>query len=222
VQKFQKVTRQELPFQHYGYEYAETNQGFSITQKNFAEKLTHTKVPSRAEESKLLPEEVPEFRSILGALLWVTSTKLDVVSDVSLLQSRVTVAEVRDIKVANSVVDKVKAYSDVGLYYRFIESNHQRVVCVHDSSSASKGRHYAQEGILVMLADDHWRGHQIDHKYVCDEYTVAKYGGAMHVLHSHGAKAKRVSYSTSHSETLAMVNIFFNIGINQTFRNHVS
>jgi hypothetical protein len=41
-----------------------------------------------------------------------------------------------------------------------------------------------------MLADDHWRGHQIDHKYVCDEYTVAKYGGAMHVLHSHGAKAK--------------------------------
>ena len=28
----------------------------------------------------------------------------------------------------------------------------------------------------------------------------------MHVLHSHGAKAKRVSYSTSHAETLSMVN----------------
>ncbi len=28
----------------------------------------------------------------------------------------------------------------------------------------------------------------------------------MHVLHAHGGKAKRVSYSTSHAETLSMVN----------------
>lgn len=187
MQKFQKVTRQQLPFQHCGCEYAETNQGFSI---NFAEKLTHAKVPSRAEESKLLPDEVTEFRSVLGALLWVTSARLDVVSDVSLLQARVTVAEVRDIKLANSVVDKVKAYSDVGLHYRFFGSDHQRVVCVHDASSASKGRHYAQEGILVMLADDHWKGHQIDHEHICDDYTVAKHGGLMHVLHLQAPRLK--------------------------------
>ena len=31
------------------------------------------------------------------------------------------------------------------------------------------------------------------------------HGGAMHVIHAHGCKAKRVSYSTSHAETLSMV-----------------
>ena len=74
--------------------------------------------------------------------MWVTATRLDVVSDDSVLQSRVTIAEVKGLKAANGMVDKVKAYADVGLHYRFFESDHQRAVCVHDASSASKGRHY--------------------------------------------------------------------------------
>ena len=72
----------------------------------------------------------------------MTATRLDVVSDDSVLQSRVTIAEVKGLKAANGMVDKVKAYADVGLHYRFFESDHQRAVCVHDASSASKGRHY--------------------------------------------------------------------------------
>ena len=34
---------------------------------------------------------------------------------------------------------------------------------------------------------------------------VGQHGGVMHVLHASGGKAKRVSYSTSHAETLSMV-----------------
>eukprot|EP00435_Cladocopium_sp_Y103_P067126 s113_g29.t1 len=169
VQKYQKGARQKLPFQHCGCWYAETNDGFSITQKEFAEKLQHAKVPGRADNAKLTAEEVTDFRSVLGALLWITATRLDVVADVSLLQSRVTIAEVKDIKLANGAIDKVKQYSDIGLHYRFFESNDQRIVCIHDASSASKGRHYAQEGILVLLADDRFRNHTIDLEEICDD-----------------------------------------------------
>ena len=80
------------------------------------------------------------------------------------------------------------------------------IVCVHDASSASKGRHYAQEGILVMIADGRFRNHTIDVEKIFDDSSATCHGGVMHALHPRGAKAKRVSYSTSHSETLAMVN----------------
>eukprot|EP00435_Cladocopium_sp_Y103_P030100 s4382_g7.t1 len=35
------------------------------------------------------------------------------------------------------------------------------LMCIHDASSAAKGRRYAQEGILIGLADDHfWNKHK--------------------------------------------------------------
>lgn len=200
------MRRQQLPFDHCGCHYSKTGDGFAVTQKEFAEKMKEAPVPKRADESRLTPEEISDFRSILGALLWVTATRLDIISDVSLLQARVTIAEVKDIKVANSVLDKVKRYSEIGLHYRQFESENLRLVCVHDASSASKGRHYAQEGVLILLADDKWKGHHIDLEEEFDSQSVKAHGGVMHVLHSHGAKAKRVSYSTSHAETLSMVN----------------
>lgn len=177
-----------------------------MTQKEFAEKMKAAPVPNRAGDARLTPGEISDFRSILGALLWVTATRLDIITDVSLLQARVTVAEVKDIKVANTVLDKVKRYSEIGLHYRQFTSENLRLVCVHDASSASEGRHYAQEGILILLADDQWKGRSIDREEEFDSETVKAYSGVMHVLRSHGVKAKRVSYSTSHAETLSMVN----------------
>ena len=193
VKKFGKVTRQQLPFTHCGCEYLRTADGYMISQQEFSEKIT--------------PAEVSDLRSILGALLWVTATRLDVIADVSALQSRVTVAEVKDLKRANNVLTKVKEFADVGLRYRYFRTKHRRLVCFHDASAASKGRNYAQEGVVIALADDEWRNITIDFEHTCEtEEHELMHGGVMHVLHSHGAKAKRVSYSTSHGETLAMVN----------------
>lgn len=206
VQKFKKVTRQHLPFSHCGCRYSALQDGIKIDQQEFSEKITQAKVPQREDESKLTPEEVSDFRSILGALLWVTATRLDVIADISLLQSRVTTAQVKDMKLANQVLVKVKQHAEVGLYYRRFITPHQRLVCIHDASSANSGRHYAQEGIMVLLADDHWRGETSEHEVSYDDNEVKKHGGIMHVLHAHGGKAKRVSYSTSHAETLSMVN----------------
>ena len=60
---------------------------------------------------------------------------------------------------------------------------------------------------MVMMADDGWRHRTVEHEEVFDDNTVTRHGGIiMNVLYAHGSKAKRVSYSASHAETLSMVN----------------
>eukprot|EP00435_Cladocopium_sp_Y103_P070915 s165_g36.t1 len=75
VTKYQKVTHQKLPFQHCGCWCKEANDGLTITQTEFADKLQDAKIPGRSDDdSKLFADEVTELRSVLGALLWVTAT----------------------------------------------------------------------------------------------------------------------------------------------------
>ena len=210
VKRFNKITRQQLPFNHCGCFYERLPDGYRISQADFAKKLEKVKIPEKGDSEKLTPAETSSLRSILGALLWVTATRLDVVADVSILQSRVTVAEIRDLKYANQVVDKVKEFQDVGLHYRFLKTNNLRLVCIHDASSASQGRHYAQEGLLICLTEDKFYNENLNYETIFNDGDgpdgVDRHGGVMHVLHASGTKAKRVSYSTSHAETLSMIN----------------
>lgn len=210
VKRFNKITRQQLPFNHCGCFYERLPGGYRISQADFAKKLEKVKIPEKADSEKLTPAETSSLRSILCALLWVTATRLDVVADVSILQSRVTVAEIRDLKYANQVVDKVKEFQDVGLHYRFLKASNLRLVCIHDASSASQGRHYAQEGLLICLTEDKFDSQNLDYETIFNDGDgpdgVDRHGGVMHVLHASGTKAKRVSYSTSHAETLSMIN----------------
>ena len=164
------------------------------------DKMKPAPIPSRPDDSRLEHSEVTDFRSALGALLWVSATRLDLVADVSLSQSKVTTATVKELKMANEVLVKAKDCREAALHYRRFQTPHQRLVCIHDASSANNGRHYAQEGILVLLADDHWRDQTMEHEVIHDEESVKMHGGVMHVLHAHGGKAKRISYSTSHAK----------------------
>eukprot|EP00435_Cladocopium_sp_Y103_P053465 s971_g17.t1 len=207
VKRFNKITRQKLPFVHCG---ERLPGAYRVSQTDFSKKLEKVKIPEKGDNEKLTLAETSSLRSILGALLWVTATRLDVVADVSILQSRVTVAEVRDLKYANQVVDKVKEFQDVGLHYRFRKAKNLRLVCIHDASSASQGRHYAQEGLLICLTEDKFYDENLNYETIFNDGDgpdgVDCHGGVMHVLHASGTKAKRVSYSTSHAETLSMIN----------------
>ena len=209
VKRFGKVTRQQLPFDHCGCHYEKMHDGYKISQEDFAKKMESVVVPEREDESKLTPVEVTSLRSALGGLLWLTATRLDIIADVSILQSRVTVSQIKDLKYANQILQKVKEFSTVGLHYRVMESPQVRLVCIHDASSASQGRHYAQEGLLICLAEDKFAGEEMDFETVFEDgeghQGVERHGGFMHVLFASGSKATRVSYSTSHAETLSMV-----------------
>ena len=207
VKKFGKVTRQRLPFTHCGVLYSRTPDGYLMSQDDFCEKLKPAMIGAgRKDEDLLKPEELTAFRSILGGLLWLTATRLDLVSDVCLLQSQVTKAKISHLRQANNVVKRAQAEhgQQLGLHFRRLRPP-LRLCCVHDSSAAGNVRNYAQEGILVLLCEDKLSKLNRDEEVIMADHQTHMLGGNAHVLWAHGAKAKRISYSTSHAETLAAV-----------------
>ena len=139
--RFGKTTRQRLPFSHCGCEYIKVNDGFKICQREFAEKVKPAPIPQGEEFCKLTNFQTSgQYLEHLGAILWLTATRLDLIAGISLLQSRVAVMEGKDLKQANAVGSgNVIEFKDMGLYYRHLQTNHRRLMCLTDASSASKG-----------------------------------------------------------------------------------
>ncbi|CAE7659853.1 unnamed protein product [Symbiodinium microadriaticum] len=185
VKEFGSVTRQVMPFDHRGCRYERTEDGYKMTQTHFAEKLSEVVIPDAKKDHESL---------------------LDLISEVALLQSQVTKAKIEHLRMANRVVQKAKHgdYINLGLHYCFLKGP-LRLMCTRDASSANKDRNYAQEGILVVLCEDGLNIDVNDYKLEASDALAMALGGKANVLWSRGAKAKRVSYSTSHAETLAAI-----------------
>ena len=209
VKKFGKVTRQRMPFEHCGSKYEKLPDGYRMTQSDFCAKMTPAKIADgRKDNDRLSKEETTSYRSILGALLWLTATRLDLISDVSQLATFVTTAEIKHLRQANQVLKRAqdKDCKDVGLYFRKLDPRHGlRLACFHDSSSHTKEKSYAHEGVLILLMEDHVKPKDGLYEITCNDEEIKCHGGHAHILWSHGSKAKRISYSTSHAETLAAI-----------------
>ena len=207
VKKFKKVTRQQLPFEHCGASYERVGDGYRMIQSEFCSKMKAVNIETQKKDNeKLLPEEVTQYRSILGALLWLTATRLDLVSEVSQLASFVTTAEIKHLRLANQLLKRAQHddFKDVGIYFMKLNpSRGLRLACFHDSSSFTKEKAYAHEGVLVLPMEDNLKTSEGEYEKECDDFAAMRHGGRAHILWSHGAKAKRISYSTSHAETLA-------------------
>ena len=79
-------------------------------------------------------------------------------ADTGVLQSSVPNAQVKHLTLANKVVkkfctqDKQQLGLRLTLHYRlFAPDTRLRIQCFHDATSATKGKSYAREGILVLL-----------------------------------------------------------------------
>ena len=205
--RFGKVVLQEMPFTHCGCRYSRVPQELKIDQQEFAAAMKMQVIEDTKNQDRLLTkEETTKFRSVLGGLLWITATRLDSVSEVGVLQSRVTKATVQDMTNANNLVKKAQQprYADVGIVYKkFSNKVKWKLAAIHDASAASKGRAYSQEGVVILLMPDLLdldpQIHTVNGNVMAEE----RFGGVAHILSAHGARSKRVSYSTSHSETLA-------------------
>lgn len=208
--KFGKVTRQVMPFQHCGCRYSKLPCGIRIDQEEFTDNLKVVEIKeSSNDERTLKPEEVTQYRSQLGALLWLTATRLDLIAEVCQLQTFVTQAKVKHLKAANDVVKKAKnpKFKSLGIIYRWLNPRKSwRLLCIHDASAASKGKVYANEGILILLSHDDLNLDKSCFSLSCDDTPCELFGGNAHILWAQGNKSKRVSYSTSHGETLAAIN----------------
>ena len=206
TKEFGKLSRQNLPFTHCGALYSATATGLKMDQSDFAKRLKPAPVPTGNDDRDLQPAELTAFRSVLGGLLWLCSTRLDIIAEVGILQSAVRQAKVKRIKMANALVKKATENGNhtLGLHYRYVKSKRWRTQCIHDASSASQGRHYAQEGVIVLLIPELPQD-ILNQDVVCENSDAARLCNYGHVLYAQGSKAKRVSYSTSHAEILAAV-----------------
>ena len=133
---------------------------------------------------------------------------MDLISDVSQLATSVTTAGIKHLRQASPVLKRAqdKDCKDVGLYFRKLDPQHGlRLACFHDSSSHTKEKSYAHEGVLILLMEGRLKPEDGIYEITCNDDEIKCHGGHAHILWSHGSKAKRISYSTSHAETLAAI-----------------
>ena len=106
TERFGKITEEKPPFQHCGARNTQTGSTFQIDQQEFIDSMKILDLKDfGADMDRLLnPKEVSMFRSVLGGLLWITATRLDLVAEIGVLQSRVTKATVQDMHMANAFV----------------------------------------------------------------------------------------------------------------------
>ena len=152
----------------------------------------------------MTPEELTGFRAILGALLWLCQTRLDIIAEVVLSQQDVAKATIGSLKAANAVVTRATKYSwNCGLYFPPLNLP-LKMATVCDSSHASKTTSYAQEGVLVLLMHDKQLELAKSGTPLYEELLKgASMGDWCHVLASLSHKAKRIGASSSNAETLS-------------------
>ena len=206
LEKFGKLTRQKLPFMHCGCRYSRIPDGFKVDQSEYVKMLKPVHVEANdKDERDLQPSETTALRSIIGGLMWTSLTRPDVLAELSTLQAIMNKAKVKHLRLANALIEKAKQDSDASVYYRSLESKAYRIVCIHDASAATATKNYAQEGVLVFLMADTVNIAE-EHIVASDYFAKHKLSGRAQLLHMQSNKAKRVSYSTSHGETLAAIN----------------
>ena len=195
--KFGKMSVQTLPFMHVGITYERLQEGgLKLHQKEFAQALKIVKIDrGRKEDSPLDPAETTTLRGALGGLLYLTYTRPDISADVVMLQSKVTKATIADLKQANAIIRRAQQHSGRGLFFRKLQPP-LCLMAIADASFSTKNTSYAVEGTLSVLKSAPTGlkpGNQ----------SAKVWSGQCHVLSHHSGKAKRVSHSTSHAETLS-------------------
>ena len=206
VKKFGKLTRQTLPFSHCGCRYSSTSDGFRVDQEEYVSQLKPVVIDSNdADDRSLTSSETTTLRSAIGALMWTGITRPDLLAELSALQGIMNKGKVKHLKEVNLLIARAKRDKEAAIHYRPLRASKCRIVVVHDASAASSTRNYAQEGVMVFLMADLINTNS-NHIVVDDDFAKNVLSGCAQLLHMQSARAKRVSYSTSHGETLAAIN----------------
>ena len=208
--RFGTVSRQVMPFVHIGVEY---NQlpcgGYHLHQSKFCAAIRLVQIERSSPSDALLgPKEISQFRSILGALLYLCVTRADIAVDIVLLASKISHATFADLRAASSLVKRAQGHPTRGLVYPKI-TGPMSVFSISDASFSTSSTSYAVEGNVVLLMPQHPM--LSDRKF--KEFNASVLSGPCHLLVAQAKKAKRVSHSTSHAESLSMYSC---LGLSET------
>ena len=129
--------------------------------------------------------------------------------DLISLQTQVTNATGQARKDCNAVVARAKRHNSQGLRFHTLPGSERRFAAVADSSHASKKSSYAIEGNLVLLQPEiHANAESTsEHQTTVRASQVPGISGLVHPLHVKSQKAKILSQSTSHAETLSQLSV---------------
>ena len=206
VARFGKLTRQRMPFAHCGCQYSRIGDTIRVDQQEYITMLAPARVDKEEKDERALDgAETSVLRSLIGALMWATLTRPDIMAELSMLQSAMNKGTAGHIRQANLLIARTKQKKEASLYYRPMHHRDLRIAVIPDASVASSKKNCAQEGVLVFLMADYVKS-QDNHIVATDEFAHNKLSGVAHLLHAQSNRAKRVSYSTSHGETLAAMN----------------
>ena len=196
-----------LPFNHCGCRYSKIADGIKVDQADYVSMLQLIPISKGdPEERDLLPAEITLLRSAdWRAHVDRTHEARIYLQNFLPLQSVMNKAKVKHLKDANELVLRAQRDKEAAILYRNLECSSYRIVCIHDASAASSTKNYAQEGVIVVLMAD-YLDVEDNHVIASDEFARTRLSGRAQLLHMQSNKAKRVSYSTSHGETLAAIN----------------
>ena len=180
------------------------------TQSNHSLALVSDAEPSQAGGEKALDAAgVTVLRGGIGAVLFLCLTRWDLLFDLIALQTQVTNASVQALRDCNAIITRAKRHKCQGLRFHPLPGRERRLAAVADSSHASKKSSYAFEGNLVFLQPEIWAEAQSlsEHQKTVPSGRVPGLSGKVHPLHVKSQKAKRLSQSTSHAETLSQLSV---------------
>ena len=203
--RFGEVTRQQVPFVHIGVHYDlmtfRTGRGFHMHQSSFCSAITTAEVPKGVGNSdKLTAQGLSQFRAVLGALLYLCVTRADIAIDIVLLASRTTIATYADLRAANALVKRAQRTPKRGLLFPPLQGP-LVLLAISDASFSTSSTSYAVEGTAVVLRST--QGLPTSH----GSFDASALTGPCHLLLAQAKKAKRVSHSTSHAESLALYSV---------------
>ena len=206
VAKFGKLSRQVLPFAHCGCTYSRIADGYKIDQTDYVKMLKAPEIEKEiADDHPLNPQQVTQLRSVVGGLMWACVTRPDIMAELAQLQGIVTRACGRHLHQAKALVKRAQADAEACLIYLPLPRRHLRLFCIHDASAASSTKNYAQEGVVILLMADNINMEK-EHYVADDSFAQNQLSGRAQLVYASSNKAKRISYSTSHGETLAAIN----------------
>ena len=137
---------------------------------------------------KATPDVVTEFRSLVSAIAWLGVTFAPAAAGASLFQSFLPLPNIEHCHMLNNLLSQLKdCYAP--LVYHHAVQNPKRIVVISDSSFANSAK-YSQGGYYTLL---------------CNE-SQEKLCGLCQQLSFRSSKSKRVASSTSHAETLSLIN----------------
>ena len=139
--------------------------------------------------------------------MFLCLTRWDLLFDLIALQTQVQSATVQALRDCNAIVTRAKRHKALGLRFCPLPKVERRLAAIADSSHASKKSSYAFEGNLVLLQPEiHAKAQSLaQHQQTLRASTVPGLSGKVHPLHVKSQKAKRLSQSTSHAETLSQL-----------------